>query len=408
MKALLYQRSISRFAAAKVMAKISTGLATNLGPLSLSDIEEPKLPGKDWQRVYPLLSGICGSDLSTIGSDSSRYFEPIVSFPFVPGHELVGEIETDNKTRTRVVIEPVLSCSARGISPLCPYCEKGETGNCQMINFGHISPGLQTGYCSDTGGGWSGSLVAHKSQIHLIPPQMTDEQAVMVEPTACGVHAALSAQVQSDSTVVIMGAGTMGLTTLAALKKYSPPKTTIISAKYDHQRKLAKSLGADIVTNPTQLTRSVRLQTKSLETQGRLNGGADIVIDCVGNSLSLNQALKIVRPKGKIVLVGMPGQIKIDLAPLWQREISLIGAYAYGSENLNNKILDSNQKPIRSFDLALELVMSANLERLVSTSYPLDRFEDALDHATNAGPRGAIKIVFDLRQQNNFQFRRNS
>lgn len=390
------------------MAKISTGLATNIGPLNLSDIGEPELPGKDWHRVYPLLSGICGSDLATIGSDSSRYFEPIVSFPFVPGHELVGEVETEDKTKTRVVIEPVLSCSARGISPLCSYCKKGQTGNCEMINFGHISPGLQTGYCSDTGGGWSSSLVAHKSQIHYVPTEMTNEQAVMVEPTACGVHAALSAKIQPDSTVVIMGAGTMGLTTLAALKKYSCPETTIISAKYDHQRKLAKSLGADIVTSPTQLMRSVRLQTRSLEVDGRLSGGADVVIDCVGNSHSLDQALKIVRPKGKIILVGMPGHIKIDLAPLWQREISLIGAYAYGNETIDHQIPDSNQKPLRSFDLAFDLVMSANLQRLVSASYPLDRFEDALDHAANAGPRGAVKIVFDIRQQNNFQFRRNS
>jgi threonine dehydrogenase-like Zn-dependent dehydrogenase len=105
----------------------------------------------------------------------------------------------------------------------------------------------------------------------------------------------------------------------------------------------------------------------------------------------LQQCLAVVRPRGKIVLVGMPGVLKVDLAPLWQREIELRGAYAYGIE-------DRPEGPRVTFDLALELVRDARLERLVSARYPLERYEDAVAHAASAGRRGAVKIVFDLRK----------
>ena len=91
------------------------------------------------------------------------------------------------------------------------------------------------------------------------------------------------------------------------------------------------------------------------------------------------------------MLVGMPGMTKVDLAPLWQREVRLRGAYAYGSE--------TRPEGARStFDLAFELVAAAGLERLVSAAYPLDRYEEAVAHAGAAGRRGSVKIVFDLRR----------
>ena len=124
----------------------------------------PSCPGPEWHRVHPLLAGICGSDLSTVDGRSSRYFEDVVSFPFVPGHEVVGTLDD---TDARVVIEPVLGCVARGIVPPCAACAEGRTGGCERVAFGHLAPGLQIGFCTDTGGGWStGGLVAHEAQLH--------------------------------------------------------------------------------------------------------------------------------------------------------------------------------------------------------------------------------------------------
>ncbi|HLX77415.1 MAG TPA: alcohol dehydrogenase catalytic domain-containing protein, partial [Acidimicrobiales bacterium] len=162
MRALVVERLTHRFAAARAAALVAgSGSGIAIGPLRLADLEPPELPGPEWHRVTPLLSGICGSDLSTLDGASSRYFEDLVSFPFVPGHEVVGVLASGPEAGERVVVEPVLSCVVRGIEPLCPSCAAGRTGACERIAFGDLRPGLQTGYCADTSGGWSEDLVAH-------------------------------------------------------------------------------------------------------------------------------------------------------------------------------------------------------------------------------------------------------
>ena len=119
--------------------------------------------------------------------------------------------------------------------------------------------------------------------------------------------------------------------------------------------------------------------------------GAAVVFDCVGTAGSIDDALAVVRPRGQVVLVGMPGRVAVDLTGLWHKEITLVGAYAYGLESTGE----------RTFDLAFDLVRDADLGRLVSATYTLDRYRDAIDHAANAGSRGAVKVVFDLRGERN-------
>ncbi len=86
----------------------------------------------------------------------------------------------------------------------------------------------------------------------------------------------------------------------------------------------------------------------------------------------------------------MPGRVSVDLASLWHREVTVVGAYAYGTEEIAGMVR-------RTFDVAMEVVAVKRLGRLVSARYPLDRFEEALAHAGAAGRRGAVKVVFDLR-----------
>jgi threonine dehydrogenase-like Zn-dependent dehydrogenase len=383
-RALRFSRSIPRYAAAAVAGRVVPGFGARVGPLQLAEVDEPELPGPDWRRIRPRLAGICGSDLSTIDGKSSRYFEPIVSFPFIPGHEIVADAEDGG----RVVVEPVLNCFPRGIDPPCSFCAAGLTGSCQNLRLGRLEPGLQTGYCADTGGGWSTALVAHESQLHPVPDDMTDEAAVMVEPAACAVHAARRpVAAEPPSSVVVLGAGTVGLCTIAAVRRHLQPETLIASAKHPEQRKLAVELGADIVVEPGEVRRAVRRLSRSPMVGDSVGDGAQLVFDCVGSADSIDDALAIVRPREQVVLVGMPGRVSVDLTALWHKEIRLVGAYAYGRE----------QGGQRTFDLAFDLVRDARLERLVSVAYPLDRYREAIDHAANAGSRGAVKVVFDLR-----------
>jgi len=387
-RALLFERKLPRYAAAWVAGSVAPGFGARVGPLSLTDVDEPDLPGHGWVRVRPRLSGICGSDLATVDGRSSRYFEPLVSFPFVPGHEVVGEVADAG---ARVVLEPVLGCAARGIDPPCRACAAGHIDRCEQLAFGQLEPGLQTGYCTDTGGGWSTGLVAHESQLHPVPDGMSDEAAVMVEPAACAIHGVLRAAVGAGGggTVLVLGAGTLGLCAVAALRRFATPGTILAVAKHPEQRRLAAGLGADVVVEPAEARRAVRRVTGSMQLGARLSGGADVVIDCVGSEASVSEDLAAVRPGGLVVLLGMPATVSVDLTPLWQRQITLAGSYAYGVEAVEGAR--------RTFDLAFQLVADARLDRLVSASYPLDRYREAIDHAANAGRRGAIKVVFDLR-----------
>lgn len=387
MKALQFSRKEARYAAAAVSSRLRPGSGAKVGPLDLVDVNPPDLPGPGWERVTPLLAGICGSDLATVEGRSARYFEPWVSFPFVPGHEVVGRLADG----TRVVVEPVLGHEARGFEPPFPGASPGDGNDYRHLVAGPLEPGIQIGYCCSTGGGWSGGLVAHRSQIHPVSDGVSDEAAVMIEPTAVGVHAAMKARVQPGATVVVLGSGTMGLVTIAALRHLTEAATIIASAKYPEQSALARKLGADIVVEPKELARAVRRATGSYVIGGDLSAGADVVIDAVGSEASVDEAIGITRPRGRVVLVGMPGRVSVDLTALWHRETELVGAYTYGTETMP----DGTTR--RTFDLAADLAARTDLGALVSATYPLDRYQDALAHAANAGPRGAVKICFDLR-----------
>lgn len=389
MKALRFSRKEARYAAAMVAARLRPGAGAAVGPLDLVDDDPPDLPGEGWHRVWPRLTGICGSDLSTIDGHSSRYFEDFVSFPFVPGHEIVGDMEGGR----RVVIEPVLGHAARGFPLPFPGASPADGDDYRHLTCGHLEPGIQTGFCESTGGGWATEFVAHDSQLHDVPEWMSDELAVTIEPVAGGVHAALRARVADGDTVAVIGAGPMGLVTVAALRHLTDPGSIMIGAKYPVQRELAEEFGADVITAPNELGRAVRRATGSFMVGPRLSGGADVVIDAVGSPETIAQAIGLCRPRGRVVLLGMPGRTDIDLTPLWHRETELVGTYTYGTETTRDG------RTASSFALAFELAGKVDFDRMVSATYPLDRYRDAIDHAAHAGRRGGVKIAFDLRAE---------
>src|SRR6266568_7684734 len=257
--------------------------------LHLGEVPEPELPASGWLRVTPNLSGICGSDLSAIGGHASLYLDPLTSYPFVPGHEVVGSLEDG----TRVVVEPALGCKVRGIEPPCARCVEGRPGLCYNVTEGPIEVGLQTGYCADTGGGWGEVLVAHPSQVHHVPDALSDDAAVLIEPFACCVHAALRGGATKDDVVVVLGAGTIGLLTVAAVRLFTPPRRLIAVAKHPLQREQARRLGADLVVGPEEVFQRVRFATQARRLDGPdrplLLGGADLTFECTGTARGLNE-----------------------------------------------------------------------------------------------------------------------
>jgi len=397
MLALELYRSVTRYVAARAVGERIPGLlAGPLAPLRLVNRDEPSLPGEGWARVQPRLSGICGSDLATIAGRASFYFSSVVSMPFVPGHEVVGDLFDDAEdlpAGTRVVLEPVLSCAARGLE-LCLSCASGSTGRCDRITVGHVAPGLQTGYCADTGGGWGKTFVAHRSQLHPVPDEMADDRAVLVEPLACAVHAVLRAGVDSGATVLVVGAGTVGLLTVLALREFSGAGQVVAVAKHRRQREWAARLGATEVVDPREAVTVVRRSTHAYRLSPErgssyLLGGVDAAFDCVGSPSSLDLCLRTTKAGGRVVIAGMPAG-GADLAPMWFRELQVVGAYATGMEL-------TERGPVRSFDLAMDLAREAPLEGMVGAEYPLARWREALDHAFGSGRLGTVKVAFNPR-----------
>jgi threonine dehydrogenase-like Zn-dependent dehydrogenase len=389
MRALQVKRSAAKFGMARIASAFAPVTAAKIGPLEYTNVDPPELPGDGWVRLKPRLSGICGSDLALLEGKASSYFDPIVSFPFTPGHEVVADVLDGELAGRRAVVIPILTCAVRGIDPVCGQCGQGAIHLCERTAFGHLAAGLQCGFCEGTGGGWGPEMVAHERQLVPVPDDLSDEQAVLIEPMACAVHATHGC---ADDTIII-GAGTLGLLTLAAIAHaYSrrQPRTILIAARYPHQHAIARAIAATgaiadlTVTTPPKLAAMARLQSGSHLAGDQLTGGFARVIDCVGSSESITQAMQVVAPGGEIDLVGMPGDVAIDLTSVWHREVALRGRYAYRRDD---------------FDTAIEIIRRFDLGRLVSATYPLDEHVDAIAHAASAGRRGAVKIAFDLRER---------
>jgi threonine dehydrogenase-like Zn-dependent dehydrogenase len=409
-QALELFRSAPRYLTARAVGQRVPGLVSGpLAPLRFVNKREPELPGPDWARVRPLLSGICGSDLATISGQSSFYFSPLVSMPFVPGHEVVGELVDDVDglaAGDRVTLEPVLSCAARGIEPMCSSCTEGRFGRCDRVTTGHVSAGLQTGFCADTGGGWSRMFVAHRSQLHPVPDGVSDRRAVLVEPLACAVHCALGAGVRANADVLVIGAGTVGILTLVALKDLTPAGSVVVVAKHRRQQEWAESFGATDVVSPGEAINEVRRSTRALKLKPErgspyLLGGVDIAIDCVGSKGSLDLALRTTRAGGRVVLAGIP-VAGVDLTPLWFRELELVGAYTGGIEERGRGSRakgSTNADGTSAFDIATRIASETPLDGIVGATYPLRRWRSAIDHALGAGRLGTLKVAFDLRAE---------
>jgi threonine dehydrogenase-like Zn-dependent dehydrogenase len=380
MLALEYRPSVPRYLATRAVGRLGPGA------LHLTETDPPPPPARDWLPLRPRLSGICGSDQSMLEGRASLYLSPLTSTPFVPGHEIVAEVTAGDGRGMRVVVEPALGCRARGIDPPCAECAEGRRALCLEVIRGDVAAGLQIGFCSETGGGWSEGLVAHRSQLHPVPDDVDDEDAVLVEPLACALHAARRTDLAPDARVAVIGAGALGVLTVMALRERYPDATVLAVAKHRGQELEARRAGADHVCAPNRLHLEGARMTGAHRLAGHgglelLLGGFDAVVDCVGSGSTLEAAVAAVRPRGTVVLVGMPGRLSADLAMAWQCEVEIRGAYGYEED----------------FTAALELARRLRPGRLVAHGWDLRDYRTALEQSKRATRSGRVKTVFDMR-----------
>ncbi|UCC18668.1 MAG: alcohol dehydrogenase catalytic domain-containing protein [Promethearchaeota archaeon] len=371
--------------------------------ITYEDLPEPELINDNWIKIKVKLGGICGTDINILEIKQSTYQLNFVSSIAVPGHEIVGtitEIGSNVKNFSvgeRVLVDEVLSCEVRGLE-LCDACKEGDFSLCHNFDKGDISPGFIMGLCEDTGGGWGEYVVAHKSQVLKIPDSISFEDALISEPLAGSIHGVFKRIPKENEIVIVVGCGIMGLTVILALKAFSNCKIIALDIRQS-QIDLAKKLGADEVflTNKGTFIRKiarflgVRSISPPLQDPTIVGGGADIVFDCVGKASSLKFSLRLVKPKGTLILIGQPATLEIDWTPLFIKEINLVASNTFGTE-----IIDGVRK--RTLQIALDLISSGqvNVSDFITHKFPLENYKEALEVASNKSKYNSNKVVFTL------------
>jgi len=406
MKAIRFAAPIPTYLATLAAGRLSQRLY--LGPHACTrygDTPEPSLPSDAWVRVRTRLGGICGSDLHIVTLKASPVTSPFSSFPFVLGHENVGEvIEVGGAVRSvragqRVVANPLLCCEARAIEPPCTACASGHHSRCAHFTDGAISPGMLIGTTRDTGGSWGEVFVAHKSRLVAVPESMSDEDAVLVEPLACSVHAVRSNLPAAGARVLVVGAGSIGLLTTAALAAIAPERFVTVLARHEFQATHAARLGAAQVVRSTgdyleTLARigGARLLKPIIGRSIGTGGGFDVTFVCVGGVRAMDDALRLTRPGGTIVLLGNVSFLKgLDWTPVWLKELTVRGSVCYGTHGHGSATHEA-------FAEAAALIASgrAAVGPLVTHTFPLAEYRRAIATATDRGGSRSVKVVFRL------------
>ena len=379
-------------------------------PASLVDLDEPELPSAAWARVAVTVGGICGSDLHLFAHNtgpSPTLMGMSGAFPFVLGHEIAGTVveagaDCPVAIGTRVALDPCLPCAARAIDPPCANCARGWTSSCLNLDSRIVSGGRSLGFTAGLGGGWAEQVLAHRSMLHPIPDAVADRGATLYEPVSIACHGLLRAPPRDGDPVLIVGAGVIGLASLAALKGLFPASPVTVVARHEHQAEAAAACGADHVVrgdaangHVEELARISGARVVGRKSNVMLMGGFPYVVEAVGAPASVTEALRAVAHRGTVLLLGAAGVSEVDLTPIWYKEAALVGSIDH--------TVDAGAAPglaggpdRHSVDRALDILAAGLLPDavVVTHEFALENYRDAVETAIDRGNARAIKVVF--------------
>ena len=328
-----------------------------------SDFPEPEL-GDDDVLIRVKACGICGSDVHGFTGKTGRRIPPLIM-----GHEAAGIIEETGKNvkgfkkSDRVCFDSTVYCNK------CQACRNGYYNRCESRQVLGVSiPG------SKRHGAFAEYVVAPSWIVSKIPDNLSFVNSALLEPTSIGIHAASRAPISTDDTVVVIGAGTIGLFILQACRLKGA--TNIVVADINEFRlDVASKLGADKIVNPlkSDLKEVVLSQTK--------DKGADVTFEAVGYAKTFGDAVSVTKTGGHVVAVGnLEKKAEFDLQELVARELTFTGSYASSGE----------------FRDCIDLVASGkiNVEPLISDISPLEEGPHAFDRLLKA-QENLLKIVLE-------------
>lgn len=408
MEALVFEYDMARLAYAKVLGTVSLrAYVSALSPTTLRDVPEPDFLADGWTVVRTTLCGICGSDTKMIflDGDFDNPLRSLISFPAVPGHEVVGVVErvgpgvTHRRVGERVALDPWLGCRPRGIDPPCPACRAGHHFLCENFLEGCLPPGMHAGNCHTVTGGFAPFLPAHESQLIPIPDLVSDEQAVLADPFSVSLHAVLKAPPAPGWRALVYGCGTLGLLTVAILRSLYPEVEVIVAARHPVQVRLARELGAShvlVAREAAGLVAEVGALTGERVLRPNrglpwLRGGVDVIYDTVGSPETLEVGLRVARPRSRIVVTGVSRAKRFEWTPHYFKEIELVGSNAFGVEGFEGGRL-------HAMEIFFQLLAHGRLTLppLVTHRFPLAEYKEALLTAHRKGRHGALKVAFEF------------
>jgi 2-desacetyl-2-hydroxyethyl bacteriochlorophyllide A dehydrogenase len=277
------------------------------GRIAVEAAEVPA-PGPGEALVRTLAVGVCGSDLH-----AAHGRHPFVPLPYRPGHEVVGIVAAVGvlagafTSGQRVIVEPDLPCWT------CKMCTTGRENLCENLQF------FGCGYPQ---GGMADYFTLAANRLHAVPDALDDHTAALIEPLATPVHAVRLAGDVAGRSVAVLGAGTIGLFTLAVLRAHGVGQV-VVTDPNPGKRARASALGADAVVD-------ARGPDVIGEVRRVLGGSADVVFDCVAIQSSLDQAIAMADKGGTVVVVGVPAAaVTVPLPIIQDHQIRIQGSATY-------------------------------------------------------------------------------
>jgi len=404
MKALQFNVNVPKFLIIQALRPISVSFCYR-GPFStvkLIDTPEPTLPSPEWVKIKTKLCGVCGSDINLLFLKDSPTASPFTSFPCVPGHEICGEIvETGKavgncKTGDLVAIVPSLNCYTRAISPVCRSCATGLTANCDNFAEGAFSPGMFIGICKDINGGFAEFIVAHKSQVYVVPTGVSPESAALVEPLSVGLQVVLDNRPEDTDKVLVIGGGVIGAMVVKCMRALdSGCDITVVepsafAAEYVKQCGASRTIKGGIIDAAVEIAGGRAYQP--LLGQRVVMGGFDKVYDTVGHADTLNMALRVTATNGTLSVIGIGKEVKLDLTPLWLKLQTIKGCYGYRYNNIAGA-----RK--HTYEMALDLISSKKIQvdNMLTHKFPLEKYRELIEVNLKKDANRAIKtaVSFD-------------
>jgi threonine dehydrogenase-like Zn-dependent dehydrogenase len=381
------------------------GYLSPFGPLRLDDVPDARVLGDRWVVVETALCGVCGSDVKQVFLDAAadNPLTAMISFPHVLGHEHVGiVVDVGREVRRvrrgdRVACSPWLSCVVRGL-PECEACRRGETSICESFTKGAFSPGMHAGTCRDVSGGFATHVPVHESACFPLPESVSFERAVLADPFAVALHALLKSPPEPGETVLVIGCGGLGVVLVHLLARLYPRTKLIAVDPRAHARELASRLGAHVTfeSHGAALIEEVACAVQAPVLRPRfalpwVHGGVHRVFDTVASARTLEAGLRVLRPRGTLVVVGVSTPARFEWTPLYFKEAHVVGSSGYGTE-----IFEGRRAP--ALELYVELVASGRIdpEGVLTHRFPLREYKDAFLTARSKGRSPAVKVAFDF------------